>query len=205
MPKRAPKPSKTKSGNASRTSRRIALVAQWDAIADRITLAGFKPPRRLTVSQWADENRVLSLEGSAEPGRWRTARAEYQRGIMDAFTDRRVTDIVIMTSAQVGKTEVLNNIIGYLMDQDPCPILMVQPTLKMAESVSKDRLTPMMRDTPVLAGLVARQRDAGNTLLHKQFPGGHLTLPGANSPSSLASRPIRIVLADEVDRYPASA
>jgi phage terminase large subunit GpA-like protein len=124
---------------------------------------------------------------------------------MDAFTDRRVTDIVIMTSAQVGKTEVLNNIIGYLMDQDPCPIMMVQPTLKMAEAVSKDRLTPMMRDTPVLAGLVARQRDAGNTLLHKQFPGGHLTLAGANSPSSLASRPIRIVLADEVDRYPSSA
>lgn len=124
---------------------------------------------------------------------------------MDAFTDRRVTDIVIISSAQVGKSEILLNVIGFMMDQDPCPILMLQPTLAMAEAVSKDRITPMMRDTPALRQLVEKQRDSGNTLLHKQFPGGHLTLAGANSPASLASRPIRIVLADEVDRYPPSA
>ena len=77
----------------------------------------------------------------------------------------------------------------------------------MAEAFSKDRIATMIRDTPELCALIAdpRSRDSGNTLLHKKFPGGHLTLAGANSPASLASRPVRIVLADEVDRYPASA
>lgn len=112
-----------------------------------------------------------------------------------------------MSSAQVGKTEMLLNIVGYYIDYDPSPILLLQPTLSMAEAFSKDRLAPMLRDTPALHGCVkdARARDSGNTLLHKTFPGGHITMAGANSPASLASRPIRIFLADEVDRYPVSA
>lgn len=166
-----------------------------------------KPPPRLTVSEWADEYRRLSPEASAEPGAWNTSRAEYQRGIMDAMSDPSIETVVVMTSAQIGKTEILNNIVGFHVSQDPSPILVVQPTLDMAQTWSKDRLAPMLRDTPVLAGLVKdpRSRDSGNTTLHKTFPGGHITACGANSPSSLASRPIRIVLCDEVDRYPVSA
>jgi phage terminase large subunit GpA-like protein len=112
-----------------------------------------------------------------------------------------------MSSAQVGKTELLLNLLGYYMDFDPSPMLLLQPTLQMAEAFSKDRLAPMLRDTPALKGKVKdpRARDSGNTLLHKSFPGGHITMAGANSPASLASRPIRIFLADEVDRYPLSA
>ena len=112
-----------------------------------------------------------------------------------------------MSSAQVGKTELLLNIIGYFIDYDPSPILLLQPTLEMAQTFSKDRLAPMLRDTPALKGKVAdsKSKSSGNTMLHKTFAGGHITMAGANSPASLASRPIRIVLADEVDRYPASA
>lgn len=167
----------------------------------------FTPPSLMTVSQWADSFRKLSPEASAEPGQWDTARAEYQRGIMDAASDPLVHTLVVMASAQTGKSEVLNNITGYFIDQDPAPILLLQPTLEMAETWSKDRLGPMLRDTPVLQGKVSdpRSRDSGNTLRHKTFPGGHVTMAGANSPASLASRPVRTVLADEVDRYPASA
>lgn len=166
-----------------------------------------KPPPKLTVSSWADQYRRLSPEAAAEPGQWNTARAEYQRGILDAFADPNFDTVVVMTSAQVGKTEILNNVVGYFVSQDPSPILVVQPTLDMAQTWSKDRLAPMLRDTPILSGLVKdpRARDSGNTTLHKIFPGGHITSCGANSPSSLASRPIRIVLCDEVDRYPISA
>jgi phage terminase large subunit GpA-like protein len=159
------------------------------------------------VSQWADQYRRLSSEASAEPGVWRTSRAPYQRGIMDAVTDETVKEVWIQKSAQVGWTEILNNVIGYHVHQDPAPMLLVQPTLEMAESWSKDRFAPMVRDTPALAERIAdpKARDSGNTLLHKKFTGGHLTVAGANSPSGLASRPIRIVLFDEVDRYPSSA
>lgn len=125
---------------------------------------------------------------------------------MDAVTDPTIEEIVVMKSAQVGWTEILCNVVGYIIDRDPSPILLLQPTETMAETWSKDRLSPMVRDTPCLAKLFStKSRHSGNTILHKQFPGGHLTLVGANAPSGLASRPIRWVLNDEVDRYPASA
>lgn len=112
-----------------------------------------------------------------------------------------------MSSAQIGKTEILNNLVGFHVDRDPSPILVLQPTLDMAQAWSKDRLAPMLRDTPSLRGRVkdARSRDSANTVTHKVFPGGHITIAGANSAASLASRPIRIVICDEVDRYPVSA
>lgn len=126
---------------------------------------------------------------------------------MDAENDPRVEVIVGMFSAQTGKTETLNNVVGYHIDQDPSPMLQLQPTLDMADTWSKDRLAPMLRDTKRLRGKVrdAKSRSSGNTIRHKKFPGGHLTMAGANSPASLASRPIRIVLADEIDRFPPSA
>jgi phage terminase large subunit GpA-like protein len=166
-----------------------------------------RTPPRLSVSEWADRYRFLSPEASAEPGRWDTARAEYQRGMMDAIIDPRIEMVVVMKSAQVGWTEIIGNVVGYHVHQDPAPILVVQPTVEMGEAWSKDRLAPMLRDSPALRGKVgeARSRDGGNTLRHKTFPGGHLTVAGANSPASLASRPIRVVLFDEVDRYPPSA
>ncbi len=180
------------------------------AVLDQIDAAAYKryaPPPRQTLSQWADDNRVLSAESSAEPGRWRTDRTPYLREPMDVFADRHVETVVIMASSQVGKTEVLLNLVGYHMHRDPAPMLLVEPTLEMGQAISKDRIAPMIQASPALQDLVGvpRAKDSSNTLLHKGFPGGHLTISGANSPSSLASRPIRVILADEVDRWPASA
>lgn len=183
---------------------RLSRIEAWGAklFADR-----FRRRPRLTLSQWADEHRRLSPEASAEPGRWRTSRAEYQRGIFDAISDPGVGTVVCQTSAQVGKTEALLNAIGYYIHQDPSPILLVQPNVEpMAEAFSKERLAPMVRDTQVLSGLVAdaKAKFSGNTILHKEFPGGHVTMAGANSAASLASRPIRILMCDEIDKYPPS-
>ena len=165
------------------------------------------PPPLLTVSKWADDYRKLSPESSAEPGQWKTSRAEYQREIMDSLSNKETEIIIVMSSAQVGKTELINNIIGYFIDYDPSPIMLLMPTLDLAQSYSKKRLAPMIRDTPVLRNKVkdAKSRDSDNTLLEKGFPGGYIALTGANSPTGLSSRPIRILLADEVDRFPTSA
>ena len=169
-------------------------------------VATLKPPPELTLSQWADRYRMLSAESSAEPGRWHTDKAPYQREIMDAIGDAHIRRVVIMCAAQLGKTELLLNILGYFMAYAPAPILVMQPTLDMGQTFSKDRLAPMIRDTPVLRGLVdVKSRYAGNTILKKNFPGGHITIVGANSATGLASRPIKVLLADEVDRYPGSA
>jgi phage terminase large subunit GpA-like protein len=126
---------------------------------------------------------------------------------MDAVLDPSVREVWVKKSAQVGWTEILNNVIGYFVHQDPAPMLMVQPTVEMGEAWSTDRLAPMIRDTPVLRERIAdpKSRDSGNKILQKRFSGGHLTIAGANAPAGLASRPIRIVLFDEVDRFPPSA
>lgn len=165
------------------------------------------PPPLLSLSEWADSYRYLSSESSAEPGKFMTDRVPYAREIMDAITDPEVEMVVLMMASQTSKTEIMNNAVGYYIHQDPAPIMMVQPTKDMGESWSKDRLVPMIRDTPVLNQLIKidSKRDGENKIMQKKFPGGHLTISGANSPSSLASRPIRILFMDEIDRYPRSA
>jgi phage terminase large subunit GpA-like protein len=173
----------------------------------RNVLLSLAPPPTLTISEWADRERYLSPESAAEPGRWSTSRAEYQRGVMDAISDPRIETVVIMKGSQVGYTEILANVCGYHIDQDPCPILVIQPSLELAETWSKDRLSPMIRDTPTLRKKVSevKARDSDNTIRQKIFPGGRLTIIGANAPRGLAARPIRVIVADEVDGYGASA
>lgn len=170
-------------------------------------MKGQKPTPKLTLVEWADNFRFLSPESSSIPGRWKTENVEAARGPMLAVTDPKVHTITVMGPTQLLKTELINNIVGYFVHQDPAPIIVMQPTGKLAEAWSKDRFDKMLRDCPVLQGQVKdkRSRDSDNTILHKSFPGGHITIVGSNSPSDLAARPIRIVLCDEVDKYPESA
>ncbi|MFZ2804713.1 MAG: terminase gpA endonuclease subunit, partial [Patescibacteria group bacterium] len=165
------------------------------------------PPPKQTTSEWADSERKLSPESSAEPGQWRTSRVPYLREFMDVFDDPKVRELLGIFASQTAKTEAVNNMIGARVTNYPGPMLLMQPTLKMAKSWSKDRLAPMLRDTPCLRGKVrsARTRDSGNTILHKAFDGGHLTVVGANSAADLSMRPVRDVFCDEPDRYPPSA
>ena len=167
----------------------------------------YTPPADLTVSEWAEANRVLSRENSAEAGPWRNARTPYLVDIMDAFTDPKVEKISLVASSQVGKSELELNIIGYIIDQDPGSILYIQPTVDDAKKFSRLRIAPMIRDCPTLRRKVAdiKSRDSGNTMLQKSFPGGMLTIVGSNSASGLASTPAKYVLGDERDRWALSA
>ena len=163
------------------------------------------PPPRLRLSEWADQNAVLSAESSAEVGRWRSY--PFQRGIMDAISDRKIERVTVMKSARVGWTKMINHAIGYHMHHDPCPILVAQPTIGDAEGYSKDEIGPMIRDTPALAGLIAdtSKRDSGNTIVHKVFRGGSLRMVGADSPRGFRRVSIRLLCLDEVDGYAATA
>lgn len=173
----------------------------------RQIIKAIAPPPQITVSQWAEQNRVLSSESSAEPGKWSNERAPYQVEIMDSVNDPLIEKVVMMTCSQAGKNEIINNIIGYYIDIDPCPMMLIEPTLDAAEDYSTRRLDPLFRDTKILREKVAdkKSRDSNNTKLNKTFPGGSLTLVGANSPTALASKPIRILFGDEIGRFPVSA
>lgn len=173
----------------------------------KIARKALRPVPKMTVSEWADSYRILSSEGSAEPGRWRTSRAPYQRDIMDAFTTAGVHRVVVKAACQIGKSDILLNVIGRFAHLAPAPIMMIQPTIEMAQDFSKSRIAPMIRDAKALSEIFrdVKTRESGNTILSKLFPGGRLIMGGANSPAGLASRPIKILLADEIDRFPDSA
>lgn len=165
------------------------------------------PPDDLTVSQWAEAKRRLSAESAAEPGPWRTERTPYLREPMDAFTDPKVRHIIMVAASQVGKSEFLNNCIGYIIDEDPGSILFVHPTTIDAQEYSKLRIAPMLRDSPALRQKIAapKSRDSHNTILQKAYPGGILTMCGSTEAHALASKPIRYVFGDERDRWATSA
>lgn len=165
------------------------------------------PPKTMTVSQWADAERRLAMSYTAEPGQWKTNRAPYQRTPQDVLTDPRVKTITLMFASQVGKTELELNMFGYAISQDPGPILWVWPTDELAENFSRERLAPTISETPRLRALVqdVKSRDSKNTISNKAFPGGYIALVGANAPRKLASRPIRYLLMDEIDGFPASS
>lgn len=170
-------------------------------------LRGMIPPDDMTVTQWAEAKRRLSAESAAEPGPWRTERTPYLKEVMDSFTDPKVNHIVMVAASQVGKSEFLNNAIGYIIDEDPGSILFIQPTTIDAKEYSKLRIAPMIRDCPTLKKKVSdpKSRDSGNTILQKTYPGGILTLCGSTEAHALCSKPIRYVFGDERDRWATSA
>ena len=166
-----------------------------------------RPLPRLSMSEWAERYRVLSPEATANHGPWQNAQVPYLAAIMDAVSDRTTQEITVVSPSQAAKTELLLNTIGYFIHQEPSPMLCVQPTVETAESFSKDRVAPMIRDCAVLSALVApaRSRESNNTILSKSFAAGQLDMTGANAPSALAMRPKRVILLDERDRHPRSA
>jgi phage terminase large subunit GpA-like protein len=171
-------------------------------------IAGIRPDPLVSVSEWANANRVLSQTASSEPGRWRTDRTPYLREIMDCLSPSNQTEkVVFMKGAQIGGTEAGNNWVGYIIDQAPGPLLVVQPTVEMGKRWSKGRLAPLIEDTPCLRGKIKdpRSRDSGNTVQSKEFRGGIVVVTGANSAVGLRSMPVRYLFLDEVDAYPGDA
>ena len=183
------------------------LEAVYDGAAEieRAWRDGLTPDPLLTVSEWSDRHRMLSSKASAEPGRWRTRRTPYLKAIMDCLSPTSpVERVVFMAGGQLGKTECGNNWLGYVIHHAPGPMMAVSPTVEMAKRNSKQRIDPLIEESPVLKELIApaRSRDAGNTILAKEFRGGVLVMTGANSAVGLRSMPVRYLFLDEVDGYP---
>lgn len=168
---------------------------QWEA------LQFLSPPEQLTVSEWAEKYRMLDSKSSAMPGPWSNDVTPYLTGVMDEFNNYETEKIIFVKPTQIGGTEALQNMIGYIVMQDPAPTMIVYPTDTLAKSVSENRLQPMLKATPE----IAKKFDENSSLLELQFDGMYLSLAGSNSPSGLASKPIRFLMMDEVDKYPGAS
>ncbi len=190
--------------SSSASRRATSPLSSNEERLHRAARRGWTPPPRDSLPDWADKERRLAKEAGSSSGRWRTSTVEIARGPMLAATEPGVHVITAMVATQLLKTSLLENIVGFHAHRDPCPILLVQPKEDAAEQFSKERIGPLINATPALRELVGtvKTRKAEETLLFKSFPGGFLALVGAGSPDNLARRPVRIVLYDEVDKYP---
>jgi phage terminase large subunit GpA-like protein len=158
----------------------------------------WRPPEKLTVTEWAEKHRVMDAKTCASPGPYRVDKTPYAREIMDTASDLNIRTVVICTGAQVSKTTIIENIQGYAIDQDQGPALVVYPTIELAEFTSDNRFKPMVTICPTLNEKFSQD----SKKLELQFTGMFITLSGANSPASLASRPVRWLFFDETDKYP---
>lgn len=168
---------------------------QWEA------LQFLRPPEQLTVSEWAEKYRMLDSKSSAMPGPWSNDITPYLTGVMDEFNNYETEKIIFVKPTQIGGTEALQNMIGYIVMQDPSPTMIVYPTDTLAKSVSENRLQPMLKATTE----IAKKFDENSSLLELQFDSMYISLTGSNSPSGLASKPIRFLMMDEVDKYPGAS
>lgn len=160
---------------------------------------GIKKSLIMNVVEWANAFRYLSSESSAEVGKFNIERTPYLREPLEKFTQDGVKGIALMLASQLGKSETLNNIVGWVIHINPCPIMLVQPTETLAEEYSKERIAPMLRDTPVLAEIIEEAKR--DNIKFKTFPGGFLSFRGTGAANKLASKPICIALCDEIDRF----
>ena len=186
-------------------ARDIPGLADADTLLANVWREFLTPPPSLTVTEWAERHRVLSGKDSSEPGPYRVMRTPYAREPMDCLSaSSPVDEVVLMWGAQTSKTTIGSNWIGYLADINPGPIMIVQPTIDMAKRYSRQRLMPMIEESPVLRRKVRenRSRDEANTTLLKEFAGGFLAIAGANSAAGLRSMPVRDLFTDEEDAYP---
>lgn len=182
-------------------------IERFKNAINQLTKQILKPRPKLTGSEWANTYFQLSPENSAEPGKYRWERMPWQKEMLDVACGEEYKDIVLMTSARVGKTVTMMATTGYFMHQSPSPILWLLPTETIAKQFSNNDVDPMLRDTPVLRDLVKEKftREGGNTTLSKRYVGGTMTFVGGQNSSGLHGKTIRVLFADEIDRYPESA
>ena len=180
---------------AARRKKTEVTKYQWEA------LQFLRPPEQLTVSEWAEKYRMLDSKSSAMQGPWSNDVTPYLVGVMDEFNNYETEKIIFVKPTQIGGTEALQNMIGYIVMQSPSPTMIVYPTETLAKSVSENRLQPMLKATPE----IAKKFDENSSLLELQFDSMYISLTGSNSASGLASKPIRFLMMDEVDKYPGAS
>lgn len=177
-------------GRRARSRRKTANLFK------RIIRKTLSRPENLTVSQWAEKYRILD-ETSNLSGRWSNSITPYLVGIMDTLNDDYVREVYLCKGSQLGGTEVLINMLMYIIDKGPAPTMIVYPSDDLAKDVSSDKLKPAFRLVPQIKRSFLENLSKELRLKFKTMT---LYLRGAGSPSKLASKAIKYLFFDEIDK-----
>lgn len=160
----------------------------------------YRPTPRQTVVEWSEANLKLTQRQTEHPGPFTTSIRPYTREPMEAWKDPSVSECTLCWGSQTAKTTTLMAGLAWLIDNEPCPALWLMPTENLARSFSKSRWLPMLEDSPAMVSHFPADKDK-LTNLEQHFTRSTLTFVGSNSPANLASRPVRVLIADEVDKF----
>lgn len=147
-------------------------------------------------AHWAAKKRRLGND-SAQAGLFNNDLTPYMQLPYEAFLSPDVRKITICCGAQMGKTDFLLNLAGYTLDVDPKTIMFVEPTEKLAQSISSDRFAKMAKS-------VGLRTEGKSKVSEKHYNGTKVIFAWASSASQLVSHPVCIVLIDERDQMKAN-
>jgi hypothetical protein len=169
----------------------------------RAIAAWFAPRPTGTASAWATEHMVIPPPQTEKPGPFSLAGCEYLREFIDGFSDASVTDLTLVSGAQAGKTTASMAGIAWVIACEPCAVVWALPTADLSRSFSSTRWMPVLAASPILDEMCPRGRRRDQFTKGQQQIGGSLVnFVGSNSPGNLASRPARVVVLDEIDKFP---
>ena len=162
----------------------------------RVIRNALRSQEPLTVSQWAERFRVLD-DSSNLAGKWSNDITPYLREIMDTLNDPDIRRTFFCKASQIGGTEALVNMLCYIISQSPAPAMIVYPNDDLAKDISNDKLKPAFRLIPEIKKLFMEN---SSKELRLKFKTMVLYLRGAGSPSKLASKPIKYLFFDEIEK-----
>lgn len=181
------------------------MLAPAAELVERAWRAGWRPDPEIDVDEWADANRILTSKSAHVIGPWVTGRFPFSREWMkNVSPSSPVEETIVMAARQLAKTDgLVLNLLGYWMDCRSGPVQVVQPTVDNAKTWVKQRMRPMIEACGSLNKKLGRRRsrDASNTLLGIEYPGGTVRIGGANSSSSLRIQGARVVIGDELGEW----
>lgn len=161
----------------------------------------FKLPDKLSVSEWCNENIVLSPEFARESGPYRWQRTPYVKDLLDLYARPSIRHMVLKFATQTTKTQFAYNLITYIIDQDPYPTILMYPSDDECKVISRTRLQPQIEACMATAAKIPADRTKYQ-LQEMHFPGMILYLVSGHSVTGMAQRPARNLIRDEINKYP---
>ena len=156
----------------------------------------FAKPEPMTLSEWASRN-IIVKDGPYSGSKYRREVNPYLVGIMDAWSDDDVCEVIVAGSAQTGKTLVLHSAIAYSIARRPGPKMLAMQDDNAINKVVNNKLLPIFRASKVISPLIHKVRSGRVTFID----GSALYLASAASSGQRASISVRDLFIDEEALY----
>lgn len=167
----------------------------------KLALPAWRPAQKISVTAAAEKHMRVNVSGQWQP--FRRDVTPYMVEPTDMIASRVYRGLAFCGPSQSGKTQMLQSAIAYTITSDPGRVALFQMTRDAAGEFERNKIAPMVRNSPDLRARRAQGRGSDN-IYHKLFTGGtQLTLDWPTI-TKLSSATMRLVLGTDYDHFPES-